>query len=136
MGRRAAGKAPTKESTQNGSSQQANGGEQPITLADGTQARAGLTSLVSVHIQPVSQQASQAHTLSAAQVPVAIPPGMDPGMAKSLIEYLRSNPEAAKATYNEAQRLLQVRCDPYVHTCCGEALTEPQCGRAPAWLLS
>ena len=29
-------------------------------------------------------------------------------MAKSMIEYLRSNPEAAKATYDEAQRLLQV----------------------------
>ena len=41
---------------------------------------------------------------------MAIPPGMDPGMAKSMIEYLRSNPEAAKATYNEAQRLLQVIC--------------------------
>ena len=30
-------------------------------------------------------------------------------MAKSLIQYLRSNPEAAKATYAEAQRLLQAR---------------------------
>ena len=43
---------------------------------------------------------------------MAIPPGMDPGMAKSLIEYLRSNPEAAKATYAEAQRLLQVNTLP------------------------
>ena len=49
------------------------------------------------------------------QVPVAIPPGMDPGMAKSMIEYLRSNPEAAKATYDEAQRLLQVQnTDQYI----------------------
>ena len=30
-------------------------------------------------------------------------------MAKSMIEYLRANPEAAKATYAEAQRLLQVK---------------------------
>ena len=41
-------------------------------------------------------------------MPVGLPPGMDPGMAKELIEYLRKNPEMAKHTYNEAQRLLQV----------------------------
>ena len=41
-------------------------------------------------------------------MPVGLPPGMDPGVAKELIEYLRQNPEAARQTYNEAQRLLQV----------------------------
>lgn len=41
-------------------------------------------------------------------MPVGLPPGMDPGVARELVEYLRANPEVAKQTYTEAQRLLQV----------------------------
>ena len=49
-------------------------------------------------------------------MPVGLPPGMDPGMAKELVEYLRANPEVARQTYNEAQRLLQVRLPMQVAT--------------------
>lgn len=44
--------------------------------------------------------------LDLSQVPVAMPPGVDPQMAKHVIEYLKQNPEAAQQSYLEAQRIL------------------------------
>lgn len=41
------------------------------------------------------------------QVPTAIPAGMDPATAKEVMEYLRNNPEAAKAALQQAQRMQQ-----------------------------
>ncbi len=41
------------------------------------------------------------------QIPVAIPPNLDPAIAKQVIEYLKANPEAAQQSYEEANRLLQ-----------------------------
>ena len=35
-----------------------------------------------------------------------MPPGVDPQMAKTVIEYLRQNPEAAQQSYIEAQKIL------------------------------
>lgn len=35
-----------------------------------------------------------------------MPPGIDPQMAKTVIEYLRQNPEAAQQSYIEAQKIL------------------------------
>lgn len=40
------------------------------------------------------------------QVPVALPPGVNPETAKHVIEYLKQNPEAAQQSYLEAQRIL------------------------------
>ena len=42
----------------------------------------------------------------ASQVPVALPPGVNPETAKQVIEYLKQNPEAAQQSYLEAQRIL------------------------------
>ncbi|KAK9830304.1 hypothetical protein WJX72_010886 [[Myrmecia] bisecta] len=41
------------------------------------------------------------------QVPVGLPPGMDPALAKQVIEYLQQNPEAAKQSYAQAQQILK-----------------------------
>jgi hypothetical protein len=41
------------------------------------------------------------------QIPVGIPPNLDPAIAKQVIEYLKANPEAAQQSYEEAHRLLQ-----------------------------
>ncbi|KAK9796645.1 hypothetical protein WJX73_007965 [Symbiochloris irregularis] len=57
--------------------------------------------------QEVSEQLEAITLEDGTQMPVGLPPGMDPGMARELVEYLRKNPEMAKHTYNEAQRLLQ-----------------------------
>lgn len=38
---------------------------------------------------------------------MAIPPNLDPAIAKQVIEYLKANPEAAQRSYEEANRLLQ-----------------------------
>lgn len=46
------------------------------------------------------------HLVDLSQVPVALPPGVDPQMAKHVIEYLKQNPEAAQQSYLEAQRIL------------------------------
>ena len=35
-----------------------------------------------------------------------MPPGIDPQMAKTVIDYLRQNPEAAQQSYIEAQKIL------------------------------
>ena len=40
------------------------------------------------------------------QVPVGLPTGVSPEQAKGVIEYLKSNPEAAERHYMEAQRVL------------------------------
>ena len=45
-------------------------------------------------------------SLSLMQVPVALPPGVNPETAKHVIEYLKQNPEAAQQSYLEAQRIL------------------------------
>ena len=42
-----------------------------------------------------------------AQIPVAIPPNLDPAVAKQVIEYLKANPEAAQQSYEQAHRMLQ-----------------------------
>lgn len=42
-----------------------------------------------------------------AQVPLQIPPGMPAAQAQAMIEYLKSNPQAAKAAYEQAQALLK-----------------------------
>ena len=41
------------------------------------------------------------------QIPVAIPPNLDPAMAKQVIEYLKANPEAAQQSYEQAHRMLR-----------------------------
>ncbi|KAK9828950.1 hypothetical protein WJX72_002982 [[Myrmecia] bisecta] len=44
------------------------------------------------------------------KVPVGLPPGMDPALAKQVIEYLQQNPEAAKQSYAEmAQQLVHMQ---------------------------
>ena len=40
------------------------------------------------------------------QVPVGLPTGVSPEQAKGVIDYLKSNPEAAERHYMEAQRVL------------------------------
>lgn len=40
------------------------------------------------------------------QVPIKIPPGMPPQQAQQLVEFLRSNPEAAKAALAQAQSIM------------------------------
>eukprot|EP00878_Enallax_costatus_P019643 GHUV01020726.1.p2 GENE.GHUV01020726.1~~GHUV01020726.1.p2 ORF type:complete len:126 (+),score=28.72 GHUV01020726.1:339-716(+) len=45
------------------------------------------------------------HTLL--QVPVRIPPGMPAEQAAGIIEYLKANPEAAKAAWSHAQAIMQ-----------------------------
>jgi len=41
------------------------------------------------------------------QIPVAVPPNLDPAIAKQVIEYLKANPEAAQQSYEQAHRMLQ-----------------------------
>lgn len=41
------------------------------------------------------------------QVPVRIPPGMPADQAAGIIEYLKANPEAAKAAWGQAQAIMQ-----------------------------
>ena len=41
------------------------------------------------------------------QIPVAIPPNLDPAVAKQVIEYLKANPEAAQQSYEQAHRMLR-----------------------------
>ena len=41
------------------------------------------------------------------QIPVALPPGVDPEIAKKVIELLKQNPEAAEQSYMQAQKLMQ-----------------------------
>ena len=45
--------------------------------------------------------------MTALQVPVAVPPNLDPAIAKQVIEYLKANPEAAQQSYEQAHRMLQ-----------------------------
>ena len=45
--------------------------------------------------------------ISSAQIPVAIPPNLDPAVAKQVIEYLKANPEAAQQSYEQAHRMLR-----------------------------
>lgn len=40
------------------------------------------------------------------KVPVAMPPGVDEATAKTVIEYLKQNPQAAQQSFIEAQRML------------------------------
>ena len=44
---------------------------------------------------------------SSTQIPVAIPPNLDPAVAKQVIEYLKANPEAAQQSYEQAHRMLR-----------------------------
>lgn len=41
------------------------------------------------------------------EVPIKIPPGMPPAQAQMLVQYLKSNPAAAKAAYDQAQMMLK-----------------------------
>lgn len=41
------------------------------------------------------------------QVPIGLPPGVDPALAQQAIEYLRAHPEEAKKAVEDAQRLLR-----------------------------
>ena len=41
------------------------------------------------------------------QIPVAVPPNLDPAIAKQVIEYLKANPDAAQQSYEQANRMLQ-----------------------------
>jgi len=41
------------------------------------------------------------------QIPVKIPPGMPADAARGIIEYLKANPEAAKAAWGQAQSMLK-----------------------------
>lgn len=38
---------------------------------------------------------------------MAVPPNLDPAIAKQVIEYLKANPEAAQQSYEQAHRMLQ-----------------------------
>ena len=60
--------------------------------------------------------------LSLTQIPVAIPPNLDPAVAKQVIEYLKADPEAAQQSYEQAHRMLrtpgmaQMMLDSKVHS--------------------
>ncbi|GFR48770.1 hypothetical protein Agub_g10591 [Astrephomene gubernaculifera] len=41
------------------------------------------------------------------EVPIKIPPGMPTAQAQALVEYLKSNPAAAKAAYDQAQMIMK-----------------------------
>eukprot|EP01026_Neomeris_dumetosa_P001159 TRINITY_DN102887_c0_g1_i2.p1 TRINITY_DN102887_c0_g1~~TRINITY_DN102887_c0_g1_i2.p1 ORF type:complete len:260 (-),score=65.54 TRINITY_DN102887_c0_g1_i2:263-1042(-) len=41
------------------------------------------------------------------KVPVGLPPGVDPAQAEAVVNYLQSNPEAAKAAFAQAQELMK-----------------------------
>lgn len=68
---------------------------------------------VVAHTSPTTcNRVSSMHVLtqqlhSVLQVPVRIPPGMPAEQAAGIIEYLKANPEAAKAAWAQAQAIMQ-----------------------------
>ena len=38
---------------------------------------------------------------------MAVPPSLDPAIAKQVIEYLKANPDAAQQSYEQAHKMLQ-----------------------------
>lgn len=45
--------------------------------------------------------------MDCAQVPIKIPPGLPAAQAQALVAYLKSNPAAAKAAYEQAQLIME-----------------------------
>lgn len=54
-----------------------------------------------------SNTADQINLKDGTKVPVALPPGIDPAVGAQVIEYLKSNPQMAKQSYDQAQRFMQ-----------------------------